>query len=278
MISAPSRRSYSGQSQTSWFPAMMASEPPAASEIRPGPQAVAVEQSLVVGVARAHPEVAKVAADHQLIVGRQAAQPVAKAAVAIGTIEPKVNVAGEVMRHSQPISSAVPSRPDNKAKKSLPEFPAAKVRRPRIAPLVASRGGQAPLDLVARRAAGRSRDWEKPGSAARRAPAPDRPAARTASGRPAPPARAGCIVRSGAARPRGAPTARPDRDEHRLDQARLPGDSRDARRRSSFARSGSLDVRRRRCMATSWLNSTPSTSTSARLSTMASDQDPVSAR
>ena len=75
---------------------------PLAPELGQGPQAFAA-QRIVVSAARAHPEVAKIADDHQGIVARQSAQPGAEAAVAIGSIISQVNIAGEVMRHGRNI-------------------------------------------------------------------------------------------------------------------------------------------------------------------------------
>ena len=73
---------------------------PPAPEFGQGLQALASQQ-IVVGAPRAHPEVAEVAGDHQGIVARQSAQPGAEAAVAIGTIDSQVNIAGEVVRHGR---------------------------------------------------------------------------------------------------------------------------------------------------------------------------------
>ena len=54
-----------------------------------------------MGAPRAHPEIAKITDDHQRVVAAQSAQPGAKAAIAIGSVVPEMNIAGEVVRHGR---------------------------------------------------------------------------------------------------------------------------------------------------------------------------------
>ena len=73
---------------------------------------------LVFGEPGAHPEIAEVADDHQVVRRREPAEPGAEAAVAFGMVPAQVDIAGEVMRHGQQIP--IVSSPSSRSRSNSP--------------------------------------------------------------------------------------------------------------------------------------------------------------